>query len=531
MSNGSSLASLTGQFNCCYRNSNPVARIAIPVADESKVLFFPFAKNVKFKKHLKASPRLQCNAYVKVKLGFSKDVFEGERRKKVEGRSSSQWRERFPPYHERLVSCQKEDFDSVFVSVRNAIELGTTKYNRTFLSLVIGGTILIGSSFPITSWAGRAEAAALPGFMEEMRQTATSSFSTKAPAIYLGYDLAVKDFQEKVQSTLDSSQSWVSHVLADLNLKGGLESLQQSLDRGIEKIPALDVPLAERFLLLTTLLAIPVWWQIQRNQTTKAQVSISPFREEDLEVQFRSQRVLRELSRLELKEELFDILKTSGPASLQSQVDINVTLRRQVNDLLSRLLVLDPRDDPLAEKDIFVGLDNATSNDAFVSIQVGPEISGDWLLIYVSGETSQSQSPQQQLSQLPGVEITDIFQTVKPPLTNYKQISTLKTVDMNARNSAEIRLGPLGTFQISVVGKWQSGTSNQTAVVSFESFSLKAREVLGFQINEDLPPLTLNLPQAVQQSIEWETLFMDDQIRINRGRDGTLYLFQRVSSG
>jgi hypothetical protein len=49
----------------------------------------------------------------------------------------------------------------------------------------------------------------------------------------------------------------------------------------------------------------------------------------------------------------------------------------------------------------------------------------------------------------------------------------------------------------------------------------------GTQFGDDLPPVSLSLPQQFQSTAEWEVLYLDETLRVNRGQQGELFIFTR----
>eukprot|EP00271_Cylindrocystis_brebissonii_P009932 TRINITY_DN2562_c0_g1_i1.p1 TRINITY_DN2562_c0_g1~~TRINITY_DN2562_c0_g1_i1.p1 ORF type:complete len:840 (+),score=124.43 TRINITY_DN2562_c0_g1_i1:352-2871(+) len=104
--------------------------------------------------------------------------------------------------------------------------------------------------------------------------------------------------------------------------------------------------------------------------------------------------------------------------------------------------------------------------------------------------------------------------------------------ELVARSTAVVSLGPLATLQVAIEGKWRTAGKDTSpsdhAVVSLDSVSLRPMQFLGNSLGDNLPPLTINLPPTVQQEVEWETLYLDEDLRINRdGEGGAWYVFRR----
>lgn len=91
------------------------------------------------------------------------------------------------------------------------------------------------------------------------------------------------------------------------------------------------------------------------------------------------------------------------------------------------------------------------------------------------------------------------------------------------------RLGPFGVVEIAVQGSWEKLRNGQAGIVSFDTFMVRPREVLGTRFGDDLPSVSLSLPQALQQIAEWEVWYLDETLRINQGRQGQLFIFTKKS--
>jgi len=89
------------------------------------------------------------------------------------------------------------------------------------------------------------------------------------------------------------------------------------------------------------------------------------------------------------------------------------------------------------------------------------------------------------------------------------------------------RLGPLGLVEVAVQGSWESLRNGQAGLVSFDTFLIRPKEILGTHFGDDLPSVSLALPQALKSTAEWEVLYLDETLRINRGQQGELFIFTR----
>lgn len=83
--------------------------------------------------------------------------------------------------------------------------------------------------------------------------------------------------------------------------------------------------------------------------------------------------------------------------------------------------------------------------------------------------------------------------------------------------------------EIAVQGSWEKLRNGQAGIVSFDTFMVRPREILGTRLGNDLPPVSLSLPQALQRTAEWEVWYLDETLRINQGRQGQLFIFTKKS--
>ena len=92
-----------------------------------------------------------------------------------------------------------------------------------------------------------------------------------------------------------------------------------------------------------------------------------------------------------------------------------------------------------------------------------------------------------------------------------------------------VRLGPLGVVEVSVEGTWKNLKNGKgSAFVSFQTLSARPVEIFGSYLREDLPPLGVSIPSTLQTSGQWETVYLDNSLRINKGSTGRIFLFQKV---
>ncbi|KAL3700102.1 hypothetical protein R1sor_018124 [Riccia sorocarpa] len=352
------------------------------------------------------------------------------------------------------------------------------------------------------------------------------------------------DLPEELRKTIfDAVQGSWSHfvdVFTDFNPLTWSESagasFQAGLEAGVERFAAFEisalVTLGERWLILTPLVLIPMAWQMRRNQRkADERAREEQSREEGLSAkdQAKGERVRRELERIELKTLLLDAVNSLGEMALQPPRSRGESglIRRRVQDILERLQELNPVEDALLLiPEVASSMSLAADPDEpMAEVSPAPTIDGDWRLIYVS-ETSDN-GGNQEIPQLPGVALNNIRQKVWQSSSLSSALISDIPSPLSARNTAEVRFGPLGVLEIAVQGSWEALENGQTARVSFDTFSARPLELFGNKITNDLPPLDITIPPSLQQKGEWRVVYVDRHIRVNRGSRGQLFLFTK----
>ncbi|CAM6102368.1 unnamed protein product [Calypogeia fissa] len=357
-----------------------------------------------------------------------------------------------------------------------------------------------------------------------------------------------KDIQQEVQNGIRSAAEHLTSTVYDILINFNPSSLSESagasisafLEGGAERIAAFElsalVSLGERWLILTPLLVLPMAWEMNRlkaKNERELREGQEMFEELSGEAMLRGEKVRRELERIELRTSLLEAVTSLGKAALEpprSREDSGLT-RRRIKEILERLQDLNPVEESLLLVPEFASTlaSSTTPYDALSYVPTSPTVDGDWHLIYVS-ETTDASGPQER-PQFPGFGLDNLRQKVW-------QASSIKslTPDNNipspspllARNTAEVRLGPLGVFQVAVEGSWENLKDGQRALVSFNTFSARPVEILGNKLSDDMPQFSLSLPPPLQRSAEWAVAYVDDHLRINRGSRGQLYLFRKI---
>ncbi|KAJ7541115.1 hypothetical protein O6H91_10G047000 [Diphasiastrum complanatum] len=303
-------------------------------------------------------------------------------------------------------------------------------------------------------------------------------------------------------------------------------SAQGLLEGAAERFAAWElstlVALGERWLILTPVVIIPMAWQMSRYRN-KQERTLSERQEEAFqlseEVNLRQLKVRRELERMELKASLLELIRPQNKNQLEAD-----SKKKRINQIVQRLQELNPSADLAPTNLVSKG-----STESSTYIQQRPDVDGNWLLSYVSqlsDEDGKSQFPD-----IPGLEINNVQQKIwHGSLNGASNTSDDQPISTKllARNTAQISLGLLGVVEVAVQGNWEDMKDKQTALVSFDTFSIRPLNLFGTVIREDLPPLNIPVPRSLQQSTEWEIIYVDGELRINKGKENSLYIFRKI---
>ena len=140
-------------------------------------------------------------------------------------------------------------------------------------------------------------------------------------------------------------------------------------------------------------------------------------------------------------------------------------------------------------------------------------ISGSWQLIYASNGTVVTR----QVATIPdwtGFKIKQVYQILN---CNNTVIAT--------SNCAKIELPLLGEWKIEASGIWKCEEDQKTALVSFDEFAFQATKP--FNLPFHLPELKIPVMEAFRNEAVWITSYLDEEIRVGRGKTGNLFLFRR----
>ncbi|KAG6541651.1 hypothetical protein Mapa_016916 [Marchantia paleacea] len=363
----------------------------------------------------------------------------------------------------------------------------------------------------------------------------------KVEAFIRGETDIPEELRKTLTDTLQGSWSNLVDVVTNFNPGAWSESagasIQTFLEAGLERFAAFEisalVTLGERWLILTPLVVLPMAWQMKRNkEKSDEREREDQIKTEEIsaEAQVRGERVKRELERIELKTLLLDAVNSLGEMALQPPRTRGESglIRRRIQDILERLQDLNPVNDTLLLIPEVASSISASADpkESMAYVPPTPTIDGDWRLIYVS-ETGDS-GGDQELPQLPGIALDNIRQKVWQSSSMRSAVVNDLTSPLSARNTAEVRFGPFGVLEIAVQGVWENLEDGQMALVSFDTFSARPLEVFGNKVLNDLPQFDIAIPRSLQQRAEWGVLYVDNHIRINRGRRGQLFLFSKA---
>ena len=126
-------------------------------------------------------------------------------------------------------------------------------------------------------------------------------------------------------------------------------------------------------------------------------------------------------------------------------------------------------------------------------------------------------------------------------------------------NSTVFSFGPLGKWRVTVAGRWIDNGGGMCAEASFQTFSTRPIEFLGFntevglgvngemvlkfdyahlQIHlkflvsffQSLPEITVAIPEPLRSQGTWCTTYLDDDTRVSRQQNGSIFLFKKPSA-
>jgi len=145
-----------------------------------------------------------------------------------------------------------------------------------------------------------------------------------------------------------------------------------------------------------------------------------------------------------------------------------------------------------------------------------PYLIGEWQLIYASRGTVVTR----RVASIPQwgtvIKIERVWQTLV--VENNHKIAAV--------NAAILDLSWLGKWQLQANGIWVWDTPEQIAKVSFNSFSVQAKQLFGWS-NWSWPELQIPVLEWLRSEAVWITSYLDEEIRVGRGATGNLFVFRR----
>jgi hypothetical protein len=197
-------------------------------------------------------------------------------------------------------------------------------------------------------------------------------------------------------------------------------------------------------------------------------------------------------TRSSLKAELLQRLEALG-----LEQALFPSTQESIDEILRRLESLNPIKHPL--------------NPSYL-----PSLIGDWQLVYASRGTVVTRP----LASLPnfggGIKLKRVWQKLDAGDTNR----------IFASNNAIFDLPLLGEWKVQADGVWICNTDEQTAKVSFSSFSVQATKLLGLS-QWNLPELKIPVLEFLRNEAVWITSYLDEDMRLGRGATGNLFVFRR----
>lgn len=197
-------------------------------------------------------------------------------------------------------------------------------------------------------------------------------------------------------------------------------------------------------------------------------------------------------TRFSLKTELLQRIEALG-----LQQALFPSTEESIDDIVQQLEGINPTERPLSPLHL-------------------PLLLGDWQLVYASRGTVVTRP----LASLPnfggGIQIKRVWQRLVAGAPG----------KVLAANSANFDLPLLGEWKVQTDGVWIWATDEQTAKVSFNSFSVQATKPFGLS-DWNLPELKIPVLEFLQNEAVWITSYLDAEIRVGRGATGNLFVFRR----
>jgi len=148
-----------------------------------------------------------------------------------------------------------------------------------------------------------------------------------------------------------------------------------------------------------------------------------------------------------------------------------------------------------------------------------PCLLGNWQLVYASKGTVVTR----QIASIPDLGAPITIKRV------WQRLVAGGIGEISAANGALLDLPLLGEWRLQADGVWTWGADEQTAKVSFGSFSMQATKPFGME-NWSFPELKIPVLEFLRNEAEWTTSYLDPEVRIGRGATGNLFVFRRECS-
>ncbi|GAQ84937.1 hypothetical protein KFL_002130130 [Klebsormidium nitens] len=355
---------------------------------------------------------------------------------------------------------------------------------------------------------------------ELQEKTASSNSSGDQPV-----QNAISNAQDSVAAALTNLGNMAGDALDFISLRSPLTAAAEAtVSRlGLFELWGFVIAQGERLIVLGPgLVLLATGWNAFRSRQRERRRESKRLAGPSAAVRLRSARVQRELVKLQVKGRLFEAVRQLGRAALAPSTNpASMSTRQDVETLIKQLK--DLRTDPQP------ALLGASASDPFADLSPAPDIDGKWELVY-STEPLETRglSPGQLTDLLPSFAMDTILQRVTSRAQGSGATGVPQPAPVRvAENSAKVTLGTLGTFEISVQGIWEDH-DDDSASVSFESFSAQPLELFGRKLH-GVPQVQLPVPGPLRQSVEWSTVYVDEDTRISQSKRETFYLFRRLS--
>lgn len=148
-----------------------------------------------------------------------------------------------------------------------------------------------------------------------------------------------------------------------------------------------------------------------------------------------------------------------------------------------------------------------------------PSLFGRWRLVYASSGTVVTRWLATVPAHQESVKIKHVWQTLTAGSPGM----------VVAENCAIINFLLLGECKVCADGIWTWDNDVKSAKVTFSTFSFQATKPFGQQ-NWSLPELKIPILEFFRNKVQWNTSYLDRDLRVGRGETGNLFVFQRTES-